>query len=127
MGLDQYAYKRKYDETVGDTVTTEIMYWRKHNRLHGYMEKLWRDRTGSSEDFNCKELELSLDDINTLEQFINNKELPETKGFFFGTDSYDCYADNTLQYQDYYSDKRFIQLAKEAIAEGYTIIYDSWW
>ena len=35
MGLDMYAY-----EVSGDT-KTEIMYWRKHNALHGWMESLW--------------------------------------------------------------------------------------
>ena len=39
MGLDQYARIRKPGE--------EIMYWRKHNRLQGWMTDLWMKRTGN--------------------------------------------------------------------------------
>ena len=34
MGLDQYAFSENKD---GER--TEIAYWRKHNRLQGWMEK----------------------------------------------------------------------------------------
>ena len=38
MGLDQYAYAK---ESEGAEEQEELAYWRKHNRLQGYMEKLW--------------------------------------------------------------------------------------
>ena len=39
MGLDMYAYAKNSngeEESLAD--------WRKHNRLHGWMEDLWEDK-----------------------------------------------------------------------------------
>ena len=99
MGLDQYAYARDprierdeedEDDWGGDV---HIMDWRKHNRLQGYMEQIWLDQGGEygeswGDGFNGKEVKLGNDEINALEEAINNLELPETSGFFFGSDSY---------------------------------------
>ena len=41
MGLDQYARIREPGE--------EVMYWRKHNRLQGWMTDLWMKRTGNED------------------------------------------------------------------------------
>ena len=38
MGLDQYAYRIKEGQGF------EIAYWRKHNRLQGWMENLWVEK-----------------------------------------------------------------------------------
>ena len=38
MGLDQYGYAIK----EGDK--RELMYWRKHPNLHGFMEELWNHK-----------------------------------------------------------------------------------
>ena len=63
MGLDQYA-------TVGDS----NYQWRKHPKLHDYMEKIYRSR-GGKEDFNCIELQLSRSDIKGLIEAIQNNNL----------------------------------------------------
>ena len=81
MGLDQTAYTKKRN---GEQV--EIQYWRKHNALDGWMESLWRTK-GNDGEWNCQELELTLEDINRLEDVVENDLLPETHGFFFGNDS----------------------------------------
>ena len=90
MGLDQYAYKEKSeydsDTQTRTTIRTQIAYWRKHNRLHGWMESLWDGGT-----FNCVDLALDEEDLDRLETTILDKELPETGGFFFGNDSYEDY------------------------------------
>ena len=39
MGLDMYAYAK--DENGEEEHLAE---WRKHNRLHGWMEELWHDK-----------------------------------------------------------------------------------
>ena len=39
MGLDMFLHKRPKGEEIG--------YWRKHNRLHGWMEHLWEKRGNS--------------------------------------------------------------------------------
>ena len=70
MGLDQYAYvsnNGKHDDDSRD-----IFYWRKHNRLHGWMEQLYRTKGGNKE-FNCADVELTLEDIELLESTILNK------------------------------------------------------
>ena len=117
MGLDMFAFARNGEEEGG----TEIAYWRKHNRLHGWMENLWLEKGGSGE-FNCVALELTTEDLDRLEEAINEKEMPETHGFFFGGDSYEGYEE---WYKE--TDLEFIAKAREAIAEGKTVYYDSWW
>ena len=69
-------------------------------------------------DFNCVPLELTLEDLQNLEDYINNQALPSTAGFFFGSDSDDYYKRQDLD---------FIKKARKAIDNGQTVIYDSWW
>ena len=122
MGLDQYAYRREADEDEDGNIT--IAEWRKHNRLHGWMENLYRDKGGDGgwNSFNCVELELTESDIEQLEAHITDKALPETEGFFFGGDSYE-------EYEEYHknTDLEFIKEAYEALAEGKKVYYNSWW
>ena len=124
MGLDQYAkqVKRDYNhETLTETTTkTEIAYWRKHNALEGYMAELYRTKTHDQGEFNCKNLPLDSDDLDTLEAVIKGGKLPETVGFFFG----DCTKDNE-EYKEL--DLEFIEKARKSIAQGYEIHYTSWW
>ena len=96
MGRDQYAYAG-----IGDD-KEEIAYWRKHNRLHGWMQDLWMDKGKPNApkeespmgDFNCIPVRLTLSDLEQLEAHIVDKKLPETGGFFFGHDSFDWYDEN---------------------------------
>lgn len=141
MGLDQYAYARKDDEPESANqgiAYQEIAYWRKHNRLHGWMDNLWREKMvqeqnmsegdkflkGLNEsleqpvEFNNVEMELTAEDIDNLEAALNEKSLPETSGFFFGPDS-DEYYDK--------EDRMFIENAREYISKGYKVYYNSWW
>ena len=126
MGLDQFAYKTKVkpgksvdfqDEVYKDEVEhEEIHYWRKHPNIHGFMENLYREKGGES-DFNCRPVELTQEDIDSLAKSILDKELPKTSGFFFGQSFGDEEND----------DLEFCKKASEAIKEGYTVFYDSWW
>ena len=129
MGLDQYAYARPVGvESDGGENNEELAYWRKHNRLHGWMEDLYRDRGNAvvheafGNSFNCVEVELTESDIEQLEAHIEQKSLPETGGFFFGNDSY-------AEYEEYHKedDVSFIENARQAIAEGKKVYYNSWW
>ena len=62
MGLDQYAYAKTSEDSEEQE---ELAYWRKHNRLHGWMEDLYRDKGNAVEheafgnSFNCVEVELT--------------------------------------------------------------------
>jgi hypothetical protein len=125
MGLDMYAYtapNRAVTQPVNFKLNAvegleDLHYWRKHPNLHGFMEDLYYAKGGTSECFNCDPLVLTLEDLIALEQAIREGLLPQTDGFFFGA------TDGTEKDDDLL----FIQKARAAIAEGKTVIYDSWW
>ena len=123
MGLDQYATARRGESKTDDEGYTyyedsmELAYWRKHPNLQGWMENLWRVK-GNEGEFNCVDLELTLNDLDNLEKSLDNEALPETVGFFFGADADDHYAE---------ADREFIVQARAAIKQGYKVIYSSWW
>jgi len=114
MGLDQFAFIRESEDSK-----TEISYWRKHPNLQGWMENLW-NRKGNTGTFNCVDLELTLGDIDQLEEDIRNGTVAglETAGFFFGGPSDDYYTEQDLQ---------FVEKAREALTEGKPVFYSSWW
>ncbi len=123
MGLDQYATARKGEpskDADGYTYyedSMELAYWRKHPNLQGWMEELYHDK-GGEEQFNCVDVELTLEDLDALEQSLDESALPNTVGFFFGANSDDHYAE---------ADREFIVAARAAIKQGYTVVYSSWW
>lgn len=120
MGLDMYAMKTKVriDQPVDFKIaeSEELHYWRKHPNLHGWMQDLYYAK-GGTEDFNCVPVELATKDLDRLEAAIRNQELPYTTGFFFGSS----------EEQNTDGDLEFIRKARQAIAEGYGVFYDSWW
>jgi len=89
MGLDQYAFR-----VTDSGERTEIACWRKHNRLQGWMESLYIKKGGTKE-FNCVDVELEWEEIVQLATDIDNRHLPETEGFFFGSDSYSYIMDSS--------------------------------
>jgi len=119
MGLDMMAYAvdADFEETAKPNNET-IAEWRKHPNLHGWMEQLWRERTGSREDFNCQEVELTLKDLKALEVAVMMGQLPETTGFFYGTSS-DSYYKST--------DLAFIDESRTLLKKGKKVFYNSWW
>ena len=136
MGLDMYAYvaaragaQAEFSEgaiwdketgaMINPTVTEprEIAYWRKHPNLHGWMHRLWESR-GNSGDFNGDELELTWEDLEQLEQDIRNKNLPNTSGFFFGSEKDDEYREHDL---------KFVREAKAEAFLGLKVFYNSSW
>ena len=139
MGLAQYAVARKgeprtvkseYTYTDQDGVekegfeeylewddTIQLAEWRKHPNLQGWMQELYYEKGGEGE-FNCVDLELTLNDLNALEATLDEEELPETVGFFFGSNADDHYAE---------ADREFIVQARAALKQGYKVFYSSWW
>ena len=131
MGLDQYAYA-----IDGSGNEHELMTWRKHPNLQGFMEQLWEDKDrmcfdsatfkeapftegdgGCMGDFNQVGVLLDEHDIDSLEVVVLDGELPETSGFFFGES----------QPEDKEDDLTFIEKAKDAIKQGWKVVYSSWW
>jgi hypothetical protein len=114
MGLDQYAYKIinyipessiGFEDDFYEKTYEKLYYWRKNYNLQTWMEELYVAK-GGTDEFNCKVLLLTMDDIKNLEQWLNENEDEDEK------------KENMLT---------FCELAIDAINNGYTIIYDSWW
>lgn len=119
MGLDQFAYSINHNSGGKE----DLAYWRKHPNLHGWMEKTWESKGrpyehSDSTDFNGIRLELTKEDLDSLKQDVLDTTLPETVGFFFGSDSDDIYRQQDLE---------FVEKAKKALDSGLTVVYDSSW
>lgn len=95
----------------------ELAYWRKHPDLHGWMENLYRRKGGTETSFNGDTVLLTEEDIDNLKIAVLTRSLPSTSGFFFGE------SEQEVNFEDL----EFIEKAKGAIKEGYTIYYDSSW
>ena len=125
MGLDMYALSTKAKpETDVDFSTKnfeqeELQYWRKHPNLHGWMQNLYDAKGGVSPDFNGDCVVLDSEDLDNLEADIKAGNLPDTSGFFFGESS------NSDEENE--NDLLFVTKAREAISEGKTVYYTSWW
>jgi hypothetical protein len=146
VGLDQYAYVAaragqraeywdgaeldQYGKSVNTKVSEprEIAYWRKHPNLHGWMESLWKRRLHEvnqeipegqfGSGFNGIELELTMEDLDALEQAVKKRQLPKTSGFFFGNDSDQHYYEHDLE---------FIKNARAELFMGLKVFYNSSW
>ena len=120
---DEFYEGAEWNEDTGQMVNPavhkprELAYWRKHPNLHGWMERLWRERGGEG-DFNGDELELTAEDLDDLEYDVENNRLPPTSGFFFGEGADDYYRD---------SDLKFIQEARAELFLGLKVFYNSSW
>ncbi len=123
MGLDMYAFSTKakpktdVDFSTKNFDVEELHYWRKHPNLHGWMQNLYDAKGGTSDSFNGDCVVLDNEDLNNLEQDIKDGNLPDTSGFFFGNTQGDEDEDDLL----------FVKEAREAIKEGKTVYYTSWW
>ena len=139
MGLDQTAIARKgeprtvkseytytdfdgtehkgFDEYLEWDDSIELASWRKHPNLQGWMQELYYEKGGEGE-FNCVDVELTLEDLDALEATLDEEELPQTLGFCFGGNADDHYAE---------ADREFIVQARAAIKKGYKVFYSSWW
>lgn len=122
MGLDMFAYTmdaappEPVDFPEPDEKPTELFYWRKHPDLHGWMQRLYRDKGGTDPLFNTAPLVLSATDIDQLERDVIAGHLPRTTGIFFGKSS----ATDKLD------DIEFIAKARAAITAGKTVFYAAW-
>lgn len=122
MGLDQYAYVKS--KTVPSGEEEPAFIWRKHSKLQEWAETLFNAKTGKpAPDLNCAELQLDPDDIDGLAKLLEDSALPASPGgFFYGHQFQDEQA-------EYYAaqDQAFCVWARDAIAQGETVIYSCWW
>lgn len=113
MGLDMYLFAERADEEERE----ELHYWRKHDALHGWMEKKYRE-LGGTETFNCEELNLTPEILDELEADI--KAHAPVGGLFCAPTDYD-----PSEYEE--DDLAAIYKAREYLARGWRVYYDSWW
>lgn len=127
MGLDMYAFTVPAD-AAGNTqvdfkpdegTAQKLAYWRKFNHLHGWMERLYREKGGASQEFNCDTVRLTTEDLDRLYADASGGRLEATAGFFFGGPE--------LHPENMESLILFIRNAKREIADGKAVFYDSWW
>ena len=129
MGLDMYAYTIEQDRVgeheVSDTLPSDFKfgeqaddknfaYWRKFNHLHDFMAYLYYDKGGEKE-FNCEFVRVDLRDLDAIKELLDDKEY----GFFLSDDEM---SDEHVKYTH-----DFINRAKEAINQGMSVWYGSWW
>ena len=125
MGLDMYAFSTKAKQKTDVDFETknfkpeEVFYWRKHPNLHGWMQSLYDMKGGTSDSFNGDCVVLDIVDLDNLEEDIRQGNLPDTSGFFFGESS-----NNDEENEN---DLLFVTKAREAISNGKTVYYTSWW
>ena len=135
MGLDMYAYARPPRKRNSDN-DIEISEWRKHNRLQGWMQQLWESKgcpnANEDGDFNSVEMELTEEDINALEDDILTMSLPESNGFFWGSDSFfwtdeegKDYPENSYYYLE--RDLEFVTNARKMLDKKHRVFYSCWY
>lgn len=99
------------EEYLIESVSIELMYWRKANAIHNWFVKNVQD--GRDE---CQRSDVSYDDLLALQRSVNtvieagNKEvahsvLPTTSGFFFGPTDYDEWYWDELKRTKQFLDK----------------------
>ena len=149
MGLDQYAgtirtQTYEYTTPTGENKVDEYQMagpfqWRKHARLQEFMNSIYMKRNKlqskweTEEDSNgqrwsnpisWESIELKSEDIDELEKAINNgySEYFCDGGFFWGHQFQEEAAKDNKQ-----KDLEFVQFAREALADGETVVYECSW
>jgi hypothetical protein len=149
MGLDQYAgtmREKVYEYTTPQGDKKEEKYqmagpfeWRKHARLQEFMNTLhmernklkskWEQDKINDEEYvwnpiSWNQIELLEDDIDKLEEAINNgySRYFCDGGFFWG---HEFQEEAAKDYKE--KDLEFVQFAREALADGETVIYECSW
>lgn len=129
MGLDMYAHRaRKSILNQGlidvkfrrrsQMLDFDFAYWRKFRHLHNWMEDLYH-HNGGTDQFNCVNIVVTLEDLDDLERDTRDGNLRDTGGFFFG--------DGELTEDDKEEIYSFIERARAVYADGDIVVYSSWW
>jgi hypothetical protein len=121
----QYPDCFREDPVFGQLFVTRpgaeaLAYWRKHPDLHGFIREIYRRKGGDEwqRDEFSGPVVLDLEDIEAIETATKEGTLPHTDGFFFGESSREYHDPLTLE---------FCRRAREKIAAGWTVVYDSSW
>ena len=135
MGLDAYMIsytgknKKPVDFSHDKETNEEVHYWRKHPNLERWMSELYFEKGGKGtidgvgglgdyRTFNCCKVQLTEDDLESLQEAVKRNLLPPGGGFFHGNNSDEHYRKETLE---------AIERAKKEIKNKRRIYYTSWW
>lgn len=128
MGLDMYAYtcpqeqvgnkQVDFDVSFLKDLNREFAYWRKFNNLHRWMADLYFKKGGKNESFNCDTVRLMPEDLDRL--WAEAETLKPASGFFWGDE-------DEMTPEAVEEVRSFVTKAREEIADGRAVIYDSWW
>jgi hypothetical protein len=102
MGLDSYG--EATDAKFG--TRTELAYWRKFSPIHEWMKRLYIEK-GGTDEFNCKHVELSRQDVERLRSDFVNFE------WYTG--------------EQFVETAKFIAAAIDRIEAGETVRFTSWY
>ena len=149
MGLDQYAgtmreVSHEYNRPDGEKHIERWQQagpfeWRKHARLQEFMNTLYmeknkleskweQDKINDGEyvwnPISWNQIELLEDDIDKLEEAINNgySRYFCDGGFFWG---HEFQEEAAKDYRE--KDLEFVEFAREALADGETVVYECSW
>ena len=107
------------DARIPDTAGERFAYWRKHSDLHVWMWSRYKLKGGREADFrefNMVTVEVTTEDLDRLSECLAMWELlGDAEPFFYNT---------TAEQAE--TDERFIENARQHIANGERIFYDSW-
>lgn len=127
MGLDMYCHwtdgSTEIDSHTGkeELVKNQFQYWRKHNHMHDWMQRLFAKKTGITDphEFNCVSVIITHEDAVQLLRDIIAGNMQCTQGFFFGSeyDVSECKEE----------DMDFAMECQKHILLGRTVMYSSWW
>ena len=125
MGLDQYAFTADDIKDIEEGNVHFQFQWRKHAKLHEFMVNVFNKKGGihGERDFNCNAVELSLDDIDQLEQAIWARQLPHSEGGCFWGHQFQ--EESQEEYRD--RDLEFCQWARQELSDNARVFYDCWW
>lgn len=147
MGLDMYLNAKRYLwHNEGDVIdkisasfpelgegkvkqlTAEVGYWRKANCIHKWFVDNVQEGTDDCGDYEVSNEKLK-ELLELVDQVLANKKkahklLPNTTGFFFGSQDYDEYYFQDLEYT-----KKMIEniLTSELDKKGWYLEYHSSW
>jgi len=126
MGLDQYVFQRLYgkEKRENNDKDLQIFYWRKHHDLNSWIcDNVVPDYMT---DFNCEEINLSLENIDNLFYLVVNRELSEKFGDYEKTFRGSFYSQSSAEHYGE-KDLEFIKKARDLLKLGKELYYYAWW
>lgn len=115
MGLDMDFYKVN---TNGEK--EHLHYFRKHSDLHGVIQECWLEKNPDmdGEDFNCVEFEITMNEVDRINDFMANRHTNKHyTGFFWGQSNE----------EDWKETIPVLEEISDLLSKNQKVVYTSWW